>query len=198
MSSNTATIEDQRQKTSFKFTEAVLPGVDIQMELKNIMISTKSEYQEVDVIETTFGKMLVTDGKTQSAQMDEYVYHEALVHAPLIKAALDSNGNGPKSVFIGGGGELATAREVLRHKSVERVVMVDLDAKVVEVCKKYLPEWGGEEVANNERMELIIGDAYAYLNNCTDKFDAIIMDISDPIEGEQWLRIQYAICVDNV
>jgi len=61
--------------------------------------------------------------------------------------------------------------------------MVDLDAKVVEVCRKYLPEWGGEKVANNPRLELIIGDAFEYLNNCTEKFDAIIMDISDPIEA---------------
>jgi spermidine synthase len=181
--STSATIEDQRSKASFKFVEAILPGVDISVDLCEIITSSKSEFQKVEIIKTTFGKMLITDGKTQSSQMDEYVYHEALVHPPLLKAAIDGNGSGPKSVFIGGGGELATAREVLRHKSVERLVMVDLDAKVIEVCKKYLPEWGGEKVAQNPRLELIIGDAFAYLNNCTETFDAIIMDISDPIEA---------------
>jgi spermidine synthase len=88
-----------------------------------------------------------------------------------------------KRVFVGGGGELATVREILRHPSVERVVMVDIDATVVELCRIHLPEWGGNEVANNPRLELIIGDAYEYLKNTTDTFDAIIMDISDPIEA---------------
>jgi spermidine synthase len=89
----------------------------------------------------------------------------------------------PKSVFIGGGGELATAREVLRHKSVSRVVMVDLDGDLVNICREYLPEWGGETVMSDPRFELVIGDCYEYLLNCTEKFDAIIMDISDPIEA---------------
>lgn len=114
--------------------------------------------------------------------MDEFAYHETLVHPPLLEA---TNGLQKKnmSVFIGGGGELATAREVLRHKAVERVVMVDLDQKVVELCIEHLPEWGGERVASNERFTLIYGDAYEYLMNCTEMFDVIIMDISDPIEA---------------
>jgi thermospermine synthase len=176
------TIDNQRSKSYFTFTEAIFPGVVITIELNKILSSSTSQFQEVQVIDTSFGRTLVTDGKTQSAEMDEFVYHESLVHPSLLKATLGT-GAGPKSVFIGGGGELATAREVLRHKSVERLVMVDLDAKVVEECKKHLPEWGGEEVANNPRLELVIGDAYEYLNNCNDKFDAIIMDISDPIEA---------------
>ena len=64
-----------------------------------------------------------------------------------------------------------------------RVVMVDLDEMVVDVCKKYLPEWGGEEVASDPRLELIVGDAYKYLMETQDTFDVIIMDISDPIEA---------------
>lgn len=144
----------------------------------------------------------MTDGKTQSTQFDEFAYHESLVHPPLLKAAalaaeqntsttesanqkkrkLDEN-SPIKCVFVGGGGELATVREVLRHPSVERVVMVDIDATVVELCKIHLPEWGGDKVANNPRLELIIGDAYDYLKNTSETFDAIIMDISDPIEA---------------
>jgi len=93
------------------------------------------------------------------------------------------SGKPPKSVFIGGGGELATAREVLRHKSVERVVMLDIDGKVIEVCKKFLPEWGGEKVTSDPRFELIISDAHAWMMETEEKFDVIIMDISDPIEA---------------
>lgn len=180
---SSSAIDNERSKTSFQFTEAIYPGVDLVMELKSISARTKSQFQEIDVIETVFGKTLVTDGKTQSTQIDEHMYHETLVHPPLMRAGMNHNNNKPKRVFIGGGGELATAREVLRHKSVEKVVMVDLDAAVVEVSKKHLPEWGGEDVASNPRLELIIGDAYEYLIQCKEKFDVIIMDISDPIEA---------------
>lgn len=126
----------------------------------------------------------MTDGKTQSTQFDEFAYHESLVHPPLLRAAaMAGSGDAIRSVFIGGGGELATAREVLRHPSVARIVMVDIDETVVELCKKHLPEWGGEEVASNPRLELIIGDAYEYLMRTDETFDAILMDISDPIEA---------------
>lgn len=124
---------------------------------------------------------MVTDGKTQSTQFDEFAYHESLVH-PALLHVLQENSN-VRTVFIGGGGELATAREVLRHKTVEKCVMVDLDAKVVEVSKQHLPEWGGENVTSDPRFELTIGDAYAYLQETELKFDAIIMDISDPIDS---------------
>ena len=102
-----------------------------------------SAVQSVQVIDSYFGRTLVTDGKTQSAEHDEFVYHESLVHPPLFWSAFLSGRLGTsarKSVFIGGGGELATAREVLRHNTVERVVMVDIDPEVIEVSKKYLPE----------------------------------------------------------
>jgi spermidine synthase len=124
---------------------------------------------------------LITDGYTQSSQFDEFAYHESLVHPALLLMA--ASGRPAKTVFIGGGGELATAREVLRHASVTRVVMVDLDEKVVKLCQEYLPEWGGDAVANHPRLELIFGDAYAYLMETTEIFDVIIMDISDPVEA---------------
>ena len=177
-------IEAQRAKSGLWYSEDVNPGVKLQTTLKSILLTTKSEFQQIDVIDTHFGRTLVTDGKTQSAQLDEFAYHESLVHPPLLKSALLAKDFGkPRSVFIGGGGELATAREVLRHGSVERLVMVDLDKKVIDVCKEFLPEWGGEDVASNPRLDLVIGNAHAYLMNTSEKFDVIIMDISDPIEA---------------
>lgn len=125
---------------------------------------------------------LITDGYTQSSLFDEFAYHESLVHPALLRVTA-SGASAPRSVFIGGGGELATAREVLKHKSVERVVMVDLDEKVVKLCQKLMPEWGGDAVANDPRLELIFGDAYKYLMECQETFDVIIMDISDPVEA---------------
>jgi spermidine synthase len=141
------------------------------------MFDTQSEFQRVQVIETEpFGKTLVLDGKTQSAQGDEFVYHECLVHPAML---LHAN---PKSVYIGGGGELATAREALRHTSVERVVMVDLDKVVVDVCREWLDEWNAGST-EDPRLELHYDDAHAWLRSCDETFDVIVMDIADPIEA---------------
>lgn len=90
--------------------------------MSKIYVDTKSKFQACQIIETLdHGKTLVLDGKTQSAANDEKVYHESLVHPAMM---LHPN---PKNVYIGGGGEGATMREVLRHKSVEKCVMVDID-----------------------------------------------------------------------
>ena len=167
------------------------------MELRAVLHSSVSDVQSVQVVETCFGKTLVTDGKTQSSAHDECVYHESLVHPAMFWCALRSGVEGggggaatttatttmtPRSVFVGGGGELATAREVLRHAGVTRVVMVDIDPSVVEVCRVHLPEWGGDAVLNDPRLEYVVGDALVYLRNTTERFDVVIMDVTDPIE----------------
>lgn len=190
--SDSNAIDAQRAKGGFRYVEDVAPGLRLDMVLNTIHHTSVSDIQEVQVIDSYFGKTLVTDGKTQSAEHDEFVYHESLVHPGLFWSAILSGktsadganvSSAPKTVFIGGGGELATAREVLRHSSIERCVMVDIDPQVVNVCKEFLPEWGGEAVINHPKFELIVGDAHKYLMETNEKFDVIIMDISDPIEA---------------
>ena len=88
----------------------------------------------------------------------------------------------PKRIYIGGGGELATARECLKHATVEEVVMVDLDGDVVDVCKKHLPEWN-DGSTEDPRLTVHIGDARSYLVEGSDTFDVVVLDISDPIEA---------------
>lgn len=177
---NDMSIEDQRAKCNMVYRESIAPGLTLEMDLKGILASKESQFQKVEILSTYFGKTLITDGKTQSAEFDEFAYHESLVHPAMLKAI---TGGPVKRVFIGGGGELATAREVLRYSCVEKVVMVDLDEVVVDFCREHLPEWGGETVTSNARFDLVIGDAFKYLNETKDKFDVIIMDISDPIEA---------------
>ncbi|KAM7277032.1 hypothetical protein ACFE04_018898 [Oxalis oulophora] len=90
--------------------------------LNSVLHKGTSEYQEMALLDTKhFGKVLVIDGKMQSAETDEFIYHENLIHPPLL-----SHSN-PKSVFIMGGGEGSAAREALKHKSIEKVVMCDID-----------------------------------------------------------------------
>ena len=145
--------------------------------IKDVVHTGKTPYQMVDILDTeTFGRCLVLDGKTQSTEVDEHIYHECLVH-PSFLAHPE-----PRSVFIGGGGEGATLREVLHHKSVQRVIMADLDKDVVELCRLYLPQHhqGGFD---DPRVELLHVDARGYLASSEDTYDVMVLDLVDPIEG---------------
>src|SRR3977135_1876318 len=96
----------------------------------------QTKFQHVEIFQTAaYGKTLVLDGRIQSSQGDEFIYHEALVHPGLLATEA-----APRSALVIGGGEGATLREILRYPSITRAVMVDIDGEVVELCKKHLPE----------------------------------------------------------
>ena len=176
------------------YREAVAPGFWIAAEMSCIVASRTSAFQQIEVVDSTyFGTTLITDGKTQSAALDEFVYHESLVHPAMLQALSSTTPSSSLRVFVGGGGELATAREVLRYGSVAHVVMVDVDELVVDMCREHLPAWGGESVLSDPRLELVIGDAYQYLmektNEESSSFDVIILDISDPIEAGPGIQL---------
>ena len=142
-----------------------------------VLYSGKSKYQVIEVLENEcFGRCLVLDGKTQSAQFDEFIYHQSLVQPTMVAHPK------PEKVFIGGGGEGATAREVLRHNTVKQVTMVDLDQEVVEICQKYLPEHH-QGAFDDSRLILKFDDAYEYLKNIEEQFDVIVLDLSDPMDN---------------
>ena len=159
------------------FFETVFPELAVMLKVQQVHYSGKTAYQNVEVLESAiFGRSLVLDGKTQSTERDEHIYHEALVHPPML---MHPN---PRTVFIGGGGEGGTLREVLAHNSVERVVMVDLDAEVVELCRRYLPQHH-QGSFDDSRVVLLHEDARAYLRDTDQQFDVMIMDLVDPLEG---------------
>jgi thermospermine synthase len=157
--------------------EMIEPGLRVQYKLDKILGSVTSKFQTVDLVDIEpFGRSLVIDGLMQSCRADEFVYHECLVQPAMLMHP------GPvKNVYIGGGGEGSTAREVLRHKSVEKCVMVDIDEDVVRFCKEHLEE--NHAAFADPRLELVIDDAKAWLENSPMKFDVIIMDLDDPLEG---------------
>jgi len=159
------------------FVEFVTPDTIHQFAVKDVLYFGRSEYQTVEVIETvSYGKCLILDGKIQSCEKDEFIYHEALVHPAMI---LHPN---PETVFIAGGGEGATLREVLAHKTVKKVVMVDIDAEVIDICKVLLPAHH-QGSFDDPRVELLHLDARKYLVETKERFDVIIIDLPEPIEG---------------
>lgn len=138
--------------------------------------SGRTDFQSVAVVRSaTFGKMLIIDGDTQSSQADERIYHETLVH-PAMAAAVDR-----RDVLILGGGEGATLREVLRYPDVRTCTMVDIDGQVVELSKRYLPEWGAG-AWNDKRARVIIGDALKFLREEEAQFGVVISDLTEPLE----------------
>ena len=158
------------------YSELVTPDLLMQYRIRNIAYTGKTRYQAVDILDTeTLGRCLVLDGKTQSCEVDEHIYHECLVHPALISQ------DRARTVFIGGGGEGATLREVLRHKSIERAVMVDLDKEVIELCRRFLPQHHRGSF-DDPRVELRHEDARQYLASGDERFDMIILDLVDPIE----------------
>lgn len=144
--------------------------------LKEIIYSNPSGFQNIEIIKSgAFGKCLILDGKMQSAQSDEFIYHEALIHPAIVTHGL------PKKVFIAGGGEGATAREILKHPSVEELVIVDLDRDVIEVSKRYLPEWNNGAFEHS-KSKIYYDDARVFLEK-SGLFDIIILDLPEPTES---------------
>ncbi|KAJ0981164.1 hypothetical protein J5N97_009436 [Dioscorea zingiberensis] len=144
--------------------------------LNRVLHRGASKYQDIALLDTKpFGKVLVIDGKMQSAEMDEFIYHECLIHPSLLCHP------NPKSVFIMGGGEGSAAREVLKHKTIDRVLMCDIDQEVVDFCRKYLTI--NKETFDSKRLCLVINDAKLELETREEKYDIIVGDLADPVEG---------------
>jgi len=151
-------------------TQAHMHGVD------RYVYSGQTPFQSVEILDTDFfGRCLILDGKIQSAQFDEYIYHEALIHPAMVIHP------SPKDVLIIGGGEGAVLREALKHPSVERLLMVDIDSEVVELCKYYLPTWS-QGAFEDSRVEVLFMDARKYLEGNVGKWDIIIIDLTEPLD----------------
>lgn len=141
-----------------------------------ILTTRQTPFQSAEIVEFAhFGRALVLDGKLQSAERDEYIYHEALVQPAL---CLHPN---PERILIIGGGEGATAREVLRHRSVAQLVMVDIDPELVDLARRHLTSWH-RNCFDDPRLQLVFGDGYDYIREANCRFDVIIIDVVDSFE----------------
>jgi len=163
-------------KSSKWFLDSLSPVEGHMHGIDTIVYAKQTAYQRVEIIDTfSYGRCLVLDGKMQSSESDEFIYHEALVHPALLTHP------NPKTVFIVGGGEGATLREILRYPSVKRAVMVDIDQEVVESCRLHLPSWH-QGAFDDSRTELAYQDARRWLEETKETYDIIVIDISEPVE----------------
>jgi spermidine synthase len=151
--------------------------------IEETLYQGRTKYQSVRIMRSSqLGICLVLDGKIQSSERDEFIYHEGLVQPAMVTH------HRPESVFIAGGGEGATLREVLRHKTVKKAEMVDIDEEVTTLSITYLPEHA-DNAFKDKRASVHHVDARKYLEDSKDKFDVIIIDLPDPIEGGPAARL---------
>lgn len=157
--------------------------------LKKLLFSEQSDYQLVEVYETdTWGNLMTIDGMVMLSERDEFVYHEMISHVAMFTHL------NPKRVLIIGGGDGGTAREVLKHSSVEQVDMVEIDKTVVDASRLHFPGVGDFD---NPKLNVLYEDGIAFVKNVKQPYDVIIIDGSDPVGPAEGLfeKEFYQFCI---
>jgi spermidine synthase len=169
-----------------EFRQASNASDSVVYRVDRIIAQGKTPYQSYLFFENEAnGVCIAIDGDIQSCQNDEALYHEALVH-PAMLAHPE-----PKTVLIMGGGEGATAREVLKHRCVQKCVMVDIDGEFVEACRRHAPTWS-DGAFEDPRLELLTMDINAYIRETDLRFDVVIGDLVDVADWDGFLASLYS------
>ena len=145
--------------------------------VSEVLVSRKTEYQQVCIYRSpSFGKILTLDGRVQSLELDEFIYHEAFVHPAVAWCEK------PRRALIIGGGEGACLRELLRYPDIAEVVMVDIDGELIDIAREHLPTWH-QGAFDDPRSRLCFQDARKWVQKTDETFDVIVVDLSEPAPG---------------
>ncbi|WP_019122342.1 polyamine aminopropyltransferase [Brevibacillus massiliensis] len=163
-----------RDKGELWLTENERENLKLSYRIRQVVFEETSPFQHVMILDSyDFGRMLVLDGIVQTTSADGYIYNEMIVHVPLAYHPR------PRRVLIIGGGDCGAAREACKHPHVEQIDMVEIDERVVEACKTYLPEVSGN--LSDPRVRFLFTDGVRYARQPEGLYDVIIVDSSDPI-----------------
>jgi spermidine synthase len=153
--------------------ETLHKGIRFAFEADRVLYERDTGHQHIVLFENSrFGRVLMLDGATQVTTGDEFVYHEMMVHVPIL-----AHGR-VRRVLVVGGGDGGIAREALKH-DVERLIQVEIDRAVVDFSREYLPEVSAGAY-DDPRMELIVADGMDYVASPGGRFDVIVVDSTDP------------------
>ncbi|UTR16294.1 polyamine aminopropyltransferase [Salipaludibacillus sp. LMS25] len=159
---------------SIWFTEKQTDNFGITAKIKRTYVSEKTPYQQLDMVETEeFGNMLVLDGMVMTTERDEFVYHEMVAHVPL-----HTHPN-PENVLVVGGGDGGVIREILKHPEVKKATLVEIDGKVIEYSKEFLPSIAGE--LDDPRVEVKVADGFMHIAESDAVYDVIMVDSTEPV-----------------
>ncbi|ABM00170.1 polyamine aminopropyltransferase [Shewanella amazonensis] len=157
------------------YFETLHSGYGQYFEIDKVLFEQKTSQWHLSIFENArFGRVMALNGAIQTTEADEFVYHEMLTHVPVL-----AHGQ-VKSLLIIGGGDGGMLREVVKHQAIERIVMVEIDSAVVDMCKTWLPNHSAGAY-DDPRVELVIADGMDFVANCAERFDVIISDCTDPV-----------------
>src|ERR1700743_3633502 len=157
--------------------ERLHKGYAQSMEITKVLVDEQSQFQHIKIFDTVAnGRVMTLDDIVQITSRDESAYADMLTHLPMFEHGK------VRSVMIVGGGDLSIADEALKHKSVKEVVLVDIDGRVIELCKKLFGDINAKAF-RDRRMTVEVADAFEYLgrNRSQNRFDLIIADRPDPV-----------------
>ena len=150
-------------------------GVRTSFRADRVLVEDQTEHQCLVLFENqAFGRVLMLDGATQLTTRDEFIYHEMMSHLAILALGR------ARDVLIIGGGDGGIAEEALKHRTVERLVQVEIDPGVVEFSRQYLPEVS-KGAFDDPRMKLVIADGFAVVGETEERFDVVIVDSTDPV-----------------
>jgi spermidine synthase len=156
------------------FTEKQTENFGITAKINRSLHKEKTDFQELEMLETEeWGNMLVLDDMVMTTEKDEFVYHEMVAHIPLFTHP------NPKQVLVVGGGDGGVIREVLKHPSVEKATLVEIDGKVIEYSKQYLPSIAG--ALEDERVDVKVDDGFMHIAKSESEYDVIMVDSTEPV-----------------
>lgn len=155
------------------FTENHTENVRFSIKIEKQLINDHSDYQQIDIFETKeFGKVFALDGYIMLTEKDEFIYHEMIVHIPM---AVNPD---IKNVLVIGAGDGGTIRELTKYDTIEHIDMVEIDKRVVEVCKELLPQTACK--LDDPRVDIYYQDGLKYVRRKENEYDLIIVDSTDP------------------
>jgi len=157
-----------------QFEESLYDAVCQQFRIDKLYFESKTEHQHLMIFHNAqLGRVMTLDGVVQTTEADEFIYHEMMTHVPIL-----SHGS-VQRVLIIGGGDGGILREVVRHP-IEHVTQVEIDKAVVDMAIEFLPNHSAGAY-DDSRFNLVIADGMDFVRESTEKFDAIIVDSTDPI-----------------
>ena len=156
------------------FTEKQTDHFGITMKINKTLHTEQTDFQKLDMVETEeWGNMLLLDDMVMTSEKDEFVYHEMVAHIPLFTHP------NPEYVLVVGGGDGGVIREVLKHPSVKKATLVDIDGKVIEYSKQFLPSIAGK--LEDPRVDVQVGDGFMHIAEAESQYDVIMVDSTEPV-----------------
>lgn len=180
----------QPDRTERFHLERVAEGWGTYVHISRTIARRQTQYQALEVVDTPrFGRVLLLDGIVMTSERDEFFYHENIVHPAAIAHPR------PRQALVIGGGDGGSSEELLKHSTIERVVLAEIDAGVIDAAKTHL-QAVHRGAFDDPRLEVRIGDGKAFVESAQQRFDLIVLDLTDPVgpSAALYTRDFYAAC----